>query len=220
MKTKQISFVVALLFSAFLATGQEGGFGILAGVNLQNLNGEDPSGDRLENDLIFGFHGGVNYQIPLVPQFFIQPGLLFSTKGAKNESGGINTNYRLSYIELPVNFVYKGMLGNGYVMIGFGPYAAYGVGGKAKFEGGPVTVESDVKFQSVVEAGDPIDVVYFKPLDVGGNIFAGYEMGSGIFFQFNTQLGMINISPEDKRFPGVESKIKNTGFGLSLGYRL
>ena len=50
-----------------------------------------------------------------------------------------------------------------------------------------------------MEAGDPLTVPYFKAFDAGGNIFAGYEMASGIFFQLNTQFGMLKINPEDKR---------------------
>jgi hypothetical protein len=44
--------------------------------------------------------------------------------------------YNLSYLELPLNFVYKGLLGTGYVMVGFGPYVGYGIMGKAKYVGG------------------------------------------------------------------------------------
>jgi hypothetical protein len=44
-------------------------------------------------------------------------------------------------------------------------------------------------------------------------------MSNGIFARFNTQLGMVKINPEYKILPDDESIVKNTGFGLSLGYR-
>jgi hypothetical protein len=47
-------------------------------------------------------------------------------------------------------------------------------------------------------------------------------MAGGIFLQLNGQLGMLKINPEDKRIITVYSdklSVKNTGFGLSLGYR-
>ena len=222
MKTKIFNLVLVLMLSASFAAAQDpsGGIAVLGGVNLQNLNGKDSEGDKLTNDMIVGFHAGVNVQIPIAPGFFFQPGLMFSTKGAKNTGGLLESTYKLSYIELPLNLVYKGMLGNGFIMIGFGPYVAYGIGGKAVFEGGAVSLESDIEFQNVVELTDPITAVYFKAFDAGGNIFVGYEMASGIFFQLNTQLGMLKINPEDKRIIGDESIVKNTGFGLSLGYRL
>ena len=224
MKTRLIAIIMVLMLSASFAIAQSTdeskmSFGILGGVNLQNINGKDFNGDKLENDMIVGFHAGVNIMIPLVPEFYFQPGLLFSTKGAKNTEGLIESTYNLSYIELPLNLVYKSLVGNGYIMLGFGPYVSYGIVGKAKFEGGSVSIENDIVFQNVVESGDPLLSTYFKALDAGGNIFAGYEMAGGLFFQLNTQFGMLKINPEDKRFPNDKSALRNTGFGLSLGYR-
>lgn len=193
--------------------------GVLGGINFQNLNGKDYGGDKLENDMILGFHAGINLQIPIVPEFYFQPGLLFSTKGAKNTNGIIETTYKLSYIELPLNLLYRSLLGNGYILVGFGPYISYGIMGKVNYESGSVSVDSDIEFQNVVEVGDPLLATYFKPLDAGGNVFVGYEMAGGLCFQLNTQYGMLNIHPEDKSFPDGKNQIRNTGFGLSLGYR-
>jgi hypothetical protein len=224
MKIKIIFFALSFLFSVSLAIGQiadraKPAFGVTGGVNFQNLNGKDRNGNKLDNDMIMGFNVGANVQIPIVPEFFFQPGLLFSTKGAKNVAGPVTTTIRLSYIELPLNLVYKSSLGAGYVMLGFGPYLGYGIMGKAVFESGSARVESDIEFTNTVAAGDPLTTVYFRPLDVGGNIFVGYETAMGLFFQLNSQLGMISINPEDNRFPADDLSIKNTGFGLALGYR-
>ncbi|MEI8046769.1 MAG: outer membrane beta-barrel protein [Bacteroidota bacterium] len=225
MKTKLISTVIILMLSASMAMAQgtanaKTSFGILGGVNLQNLTGTDASGDKLTNDMVLGYHAGVNIQIPIVPQFYFQPGLLFTTKGAKNIYSSVTSTTKLSYVEMPLNLVYKGLLGNGYFMLGFGPYVGYGVGGNVTTEGGDLALETDVEFKNVVEIGDPLLVTYYKAFDIGGNIFAGYELSNGIFAQFNTQLGMVKINPEDKRITNDGSSVKNTGFGLSLGYRL
>ncbi len=221
MKFKITSIAIMLLLSATFTFAQTTGpaFGLLGGVNFQNLNGKDMDGDQLDNDMIVGYHIGANVQIPIAPEFYFQPGLLFSTKGAKTTTGPITSTYNLSYLELPLNFVYKGLLGQGYVLVGFGPYVGYGIMGKAKHEGGSVSYESDIEFTNTVDAGDPLTETYFKPLDVGGNIFAGYEMASGLFFQLNAQLGLLKINPEDNRLPENELSLMNTGFGLSLGYR-
>jgi hypothetical protein len=187
-------------------------FAVLGGVNFQNLNGKDFNGDKLENDMLLGYHAGVNIQLPIAPQIYFQPGLLYSVKGAK-----ISTyKYKLSYVELPLNLVYKALLGKGYFMLGFGPYVAYGIGGKVIPESGTAI---DIEFKNVVETSDPSTVAYLKALDAGGNIFAGYELASGIFLQLDTQFGMLKINPDDKRISGGKSSVKNTGFGLSLGYR-
>ncbi len=224
MKTIQISLILIfslLVSSAIAQTGEIGktSFAVLGGVNFQNLNGEDMSGNKLENDLIVGYHFGINVQIPVAPEFYFQPGLQFSTKGAKNTLSVLSGTYKLSYIELPLNFVYKGLLGNGYFMVGLGPYVAYGVGGKAIYEGGSSSGESKIKFKKEIVSGDPLTTVYVKPFDAGGNIFFGYEMAGGLFMQLNAQLGMIDIQPDNYLLPDDNSTLKNTGYGLSLGYR-
>ena len=227
MKAKLISITMILMLSASLAFAQgtdkaKLSFAVLGGVNFQNLNGKNVTGDKLENDMILGYHAGINIQIPIAPQFYFQPGLLYSVKGAKNEYTTLGTTYtqttKLSCIEMPLNLVYKASLGNGYFMLGFGPYVGYGFGGKVLTEG-ETSLDQKIEFQNVVETTDDLTVPYFKAIDVGGNIFAGYEMSNGIFAQFNTQLGMVKINPEYKILPDDKSVIKNTGFGLSLGYR-
>jgi hypothetical protein len=224
MKTKLISIAMILMLAASMAMAQGTGnaktsFGILGGVNFQNLTGKDISGDKLENDMIIGYHIGVNAQIPIAPQFYFQPGLLFSTKGAKNTVGSVTNTTKLNYIEMPLNLVYKALLGKGYFMLGFGPYVGYAFSGKVLSEGGGISLDQKIEFQNVVETTDNLTVPYCKAFDFGGNIFAGYEMSNGIFAQFNTQLGMVKINPEYKILPDDKSVVKNTGFGLSLGYR-
>lgn len=183
-------------------------FGILGGVNFQNLNGKLSSGDKLENDMLLGFHGGVNVQIPIAPEFYFQPGLMYAIKGAKNTYTILGSEFtdetKINYIEVPLNLVYKGALGNGFVKLGFGPYVAYGISGKQVFEGNSLTFERGVDYNA---------------FDAGANIFFGYEMASGMFLQLDTQFGMLNINPEDGNSSGSNSTAKNTGFGLSLGYR-
>ena len=219
MKTKLFSLTIIFTLAATLAFAQGTSFGIIGGVNMQNLNGKNISGDKLENDMIIGYHVGVNAQIPIAPQFYFQPGLMFATKGGEDTEGLLTSKFNLSYIELPLNFVYKAELGGGYFMLGFGPYVAYAIGGKATIKGGPVTLESDIEFKKTVEIGDPLTTFYFKPFDAGANIFFGYELAMGLFAQLDAQLGLININPEDNRLPDNKLAIKNTGFGLSLGYR-
>jgi hypothetical protein len=205
MKNRLLSIVLILALSASFAIAQEPGrvsFGVLGGVNFQNLNGKLSSGDKLENDMLMGFHGGVNVQLPIAPEFYFQPGVMFAVKGAKNTATILGREFtdeiKLNYIEVPLNLVYKGALGNGFVMLGFGPYVAYGISGKQVFEGNSVTYERGVDYNA---------------FDAGANIFVGFEMASGIFLQLDTQFGMLDIDPDENQ------TAKNTGFGLSLGYR-
>lgn len=221
MKTKFLNTTILILFTTMSVIAQNNNlsktsFAILGGINFQNLNGKDFDGNKLENDLFLGYHAGVNAQIPVAPEFYFQPGLMLSAKGATNAT--LADKIRLSYIEMPLNFVYKAVLGDGYFMLGFGPYIAYGVGGKAVWESGSGRVEYDVKFKKETSLSSA-SVVHYKPFDAGGNIFAGYEFPGGLFLQFNTQLGMLNINWENDFYSDDQSVIKNTGFGLSAGYR-
>ena len=193
MKKKYGILIPAFLFMAFISQAQEvntgGGISIRAGVNFQNLNGEDASGDKLENKIKTGFNAGIVGDIPVAPDFYFQPGLLYSAKGAKLENTS-DGKLSLNYVEVPLNLVYKPMLGTGRLLMGFGPYVAYG-------------------------AGNAANTVYFKPLDAGANILFGYEFSNKLSAQLNAQLGLVNINAYDN-----DAKIKNTGFGVSLGYRL
>ena len=214
MKAKLFSLLLVTIFSSTIVLGQKISFGILGGVNFQNLNGTDTQDDKLELDLLTGFHAGVNVQIPVAPDFVFQHGLLFSIKGAVDKSGSEDTKIKLSCLELPLNIVYKGLVGKGHVMIGFGPYLGYAIGGKI-IEG---DVKTDIEFKNETEANGT-GFATFKRFDMGANIFAGYELENGIFFQLDTQLGLLKINPDYTNVTDDKTSIKNTGFGLSVGYR-
>lgn len=209
MKTKNIFAVaIATLVSTAIFAQAKTTFGIRAGVNFQNLNGKDINGDNRDNKLKTGFNAGVNAEIPVGIDFYLQPGLLFSTKGAKYDlvGGNSDASTNLSYLELPVNFLYKPELGKGRMLLGFGPYAAYAIGGKSKIG----SAETDIEF------GDQDGET--KRFDAGANLLAGYEFSNKLSFQLNAGLGLINIY--NKPSTDKKSTLKNTGFGLSLGYRL
>ncbi len=211
--------MVLVLSASFAVAQDRTSFGILGGMNFQNLNGKAVTGDKLENEMQLGFHGGMNVRIPVAPEFYFQPGLMYTTKGAKNSEGSLTSKTKLNYIEMPLNFVYKAPLGNGFFMLGFGPYVAYAISGNVETKGGSVTLDQDVEFTNEVKSGDPLTVPYCKPFDAGAGIFVGYETAGGLFLQLNTQLGLLKINPEYESLTNDDSSVKNTSFGLSLGYR-
>lgn len=207
MNTKIIWIVMISLFT-LTAYGQTS-FGVHAGVNFQNLNGKHlANGDKLKNKLITGYNVGANVQIPVAPEFYVQPGIMFSLKGADQQNEIVNKEVRLGYLEVPVNLVFKPMLGNGHFLLGFGPYVAYGLtAGKDR-----------VAYDSEIDLVDPT-TAHFKRFDAGANLFAGYEMANGLSMQLNTQLGLLDINPDVKVSTASDANTKNTGFGISLGYR-
>jgi hypothetical protein len=166
--------------------------------------------------MITYYHVVFNVLIPIVPEIYFEPGLMFALKGADVNDIIVNVKYHINYLELPLNIVYRGQLGNDYVLLGLGPYLGYAVGGNMLLGN---DVKRKIEFRNVIEPGDPLLVPYLKRFDAGANIYAGYEMGTGIFFRLDAQLGLLNINPDDRRNAGAESTFKNTGFGLSVGYR-
>lgn len=215
MKTKAL--LLALTTTAFaLGSKAQTTFGLRAGVNFQNINGKEFDGSDVEGKLKTGFNIGVNAEVPVAPDFYLQPGVLFTTKGTKHkDDDDIKTN--LSYIEVPINFVYKPTLGTGKLILGIGPYVAFAVGGKYNDQNDK---EHDIKFENEITAAQYLNHPYYaKRLDFGGNLLAGYEFSNKFSFQLNAQLGMVNINPEIEGVSNDKTKYKNTGFGVSLGYR-
>jgi len=219
---KKIFFSTALILSgAFItataqstSTGSGISFGIRAGVNLQNINGKDGNGDKLENKLVPRFQGGLTVDIPLADQFYIQPGVLFSGKGAKEKDTDLNVS--LSYIDVPVTFLFKPALGTGHMLLGVGPYVGFGIAGNVEDDN---ENEEKVKFENEVTLLQAATDPYFRRLDAGANLLVGYEMSSKFSIQLNAQLGMAKINPEITDLNDNKWALRNTGFGLSLGYK-
>ena len=215
MKTKALLLALATTALVVNAKAQTT-FGIRAGVNFQNINGEDADGDDLDFKLKPGFNVGVNAEIPVATDFYVQPGVLFSTKGAKSKVDD-DAKIKLSYIEVPINFLYKPVLGAGKLLLGIGPYVAFAIGGKVSDANDK---ETDIEFENEITLAQYGSATpYYKRLDVGGNLLVGYELSSKLSAQLNAQLGMIKINPKITGISGDDTKWKNTGFGVSLGYR-
>jgi hypothetical protein len=216
MKSKVLLFALAATTLSLTAKAQVS-FGLRAGLNLANVTGKDITGDKIDgNKLKAGFNIGVNAEMAVAPGFYLQPGVLFTTKGTTVDNGSSSdSKINLSYIEVPVNFIYKPALGPGKLLLGAGPYAAFGVGGKVKVGSN----DSDIKFKNEVTSTEYGANYYVKRLDVGGNLLVGYELAKKISFQLNAQLGMSKINPKISDYSADKQSLKNTGFGVSVGYR-
>ena len=206
MKRKALLTLAAIL--AFGITAGAQGLGVNAGVNFfnQTIKADGEKFDDAKTKT--GFQIGVDYEIGIAPDFYFAPGLQFSTKGTKSEVDNLETKKSLNYLEVPLNLVYKPVLGTGNLIVNFGPYLGYGIGGKVKAEFGDEDFEEDINFGS----GEDDD---FKPFDMGANIGFGYQLGMGLSFKLNAQLGLINILPDGDS----DNLVKNNGFAFSVGYR-
>lgn len=225
----QLIFGIIFLNTINLSTAQSNSdirnspyFGLQGGIQFQNINGTDANDNKLNNDLRIGFNAGVIIAFPVVPEFYIQSGLLYSLKGATGEEtlGGVvmKQNIKINYIELPIHLLYKPMLGNGHLILGIGPYIALGISGNVKYEGGGASLTQTIKFKNSVSLTDPGNYSYFRPLDAGADLLVGYEFNNNISFQINAQLGLLKLNPKYEFAGNSKTSAKNTGFGLTIGY--
>lgn len=185
--------------------------GLTGGINWNNINGKTASGSELNNQLKTGFNGGVNVEIPVGTGFYLQPGIEYRQKGSELSNGD---KLSIGYVEVPVNLVYKPVLGTGSVLLGFGPYIGMGIHGTMDYTD---KTAKDVIFTNIYSATEATDY-QFKKIDAGANFMAGYEFRNKLSASVKAQLGLIDINPESN-IEGDHTRYRNTGFGLSMGYR-
>src|SRR5262245_45343085 len=129
MRTKLLSIFILVLFSLSLQAQT-----LKGGVNLANISITD-DGDIDDAKTLTSFQVGVNFNMRVLPFLYFQPGISFTGKGSKTQSGETTdaTYFRATtnpyYIEIPANFVLK-TPGPIKLFAGAGPYLAIGVAGK------------------------------------------------------------------------------------------
>lgn len=114
---KKLLLAAALLISVQSAFAQKFSIGPKAGLNISNYTGGD-----IESDALVGYHLGgiINYGFGKV--FSLQPEVLFSTQGAKVNNAGNKSDFKISYVTVPVMFKFKT---NGGFYVEFGPQAGF-----------------------------------------------------------------------------------------------
>lgn len=207
-------------------------WGIKAGGNLSAMLLKDESG-YTKVQLRPGFHLGGTADLALSDRFSLQPSLLLTSKGLTiGKAGGAREQYGVDkikftsyYIELPVNFIFKPQVGKGKMLLGAGPYIAYGLGGRWKAEANGMSVKGKLKFLNDFSStdsswgGNSRTLPYTKPFDFGADILIGYEFSKNLYIHLNGQLGLLDV---DMSYDGVSderSSMKTVQGGLSIGYR-
>jgi Outer membrane protein beta-barrel domain len=168
-------------------------FGIKAGVVFANQKIKDNSttppgygkpGSRL------GFMGGGFAQIILAKNLCFQPELVVVGKGKKDQYNPY-TNV-LTYLELPLNLLYKSSTLKGSFFAGAGPAPAFYIG------------------QNLFNSG----YNGIKKFDAGINILTGYELPVGFSINLHYTYGVLNLSQNRTDIPVT----KNRCFGISAAY--
>jgi hypothetical protein len=185
---------------------------INGGVNFYNINGQYSSADDLNNNPITGFYIGLNAEFRITDDIYIRPGLVYNQKGTRWASNP-DISEKVNYIDLPVPLVYEPQVGKGNLLLGFGPYIGFGVGGVYKED----NAEIAVKFRNTYSSFPTVRE--FKRLDGGVVFLAGYEFKKRYSLQLDAQLGLMDVNPDDPN-GNNQMRLRHTGFGLSIGYRL
>jgi hypothetical protein len=230
MKIKLLNVTAMLLLFSFAAVAQHGQ--IRAGVNLANVS--VTSGGRVDqSNQLTTFQVGVLKDFALVPNFLsLQPGLLYSSKGAEVQRGtaGQTGYYRQTfnprYIEVPVNLLVKAPIGRtARLFAGAGPYAAMGVGGRVTTERnlpivGSATAERSIRFSNDdpttlnEEEGTGLGVV--RRFDYGLNGLAGIETRN-LVLGVNYGHGLAKLQSGTNN--NVDNNNKHRVLSFTLGFK-
>jgi hypothetical protein len=232
-----------VLFMFFCLTAQsQVKFGIQAGATFSGYKSTTDDGVVLDYKMLTGYQGGGFAEITLNNYFSVQPGLMFSTRGAKvkflqtfivpSNTGYSTVNVTLKatitplYIDVPLFFkVSFASVGSDKFTIGVGPLFSYGVGGKMKIKGnlgstgitGEAKVFSDgtmsIKDQYNHEYSDGQADALLKRFDIGASCFAAYEFNQHILLNIGYQHGLRDIRNDSGE------KLRNRCLTIMVGYK-
>jgi hypothetical protein len=241
---KKVILFAAGLLTVSMANAQVG-FGVLGGVNANNQI-DHYQGESVSNQLKVGFHVGGIVDFALNENWSIQPGLMYIMKGGLQErSAEMNTEIgmlrtevkdklSLSYVEMPVNVVYKVPMNNGgALMFGAGGYAAtlleahtvYSY--KATINGEDVDAMTQGGKAKVAVGDDSNDQIH--RFDFGATGMLGYKMANGWFVRGGVDVGLFDIiranntngfanSQPNTTAASANPESKNISYLLSVGY--
>lgn len=193
--------LLALFFAVGVtgaAQAQSARFGVKAGASLTNVTGKDVSGTAYK----FGFNGGVMANFAVNDIFSIQPELLYSMKGSKDDTNS-NNKLNLGYIDIPI--LAKIATGATGLFFEVGPQVGFLASAKAT-DG---TASIDAK-------------EYLKSVDFGYAAGVGFQVASGplVGLRYNggfTNLGE-NSNINSNGLQPTAGAVKNSAFQLYVGF--
>lgn len=150
-----------------------------------------------------GFNLGVGMDYGFSENWSLQSGLMISSKGYKIKD---YSKDRPIYLDIPILAAYKfNISDNTKFVINAGPYLAFGLGGKCKFDEG-----GDYK---LFKGEDGEDAEYSR-FDLGIQYGIGLEIGEHYLVNLTGQNGFICPFDIDEG-----DKPKNMTFSIGVGYR-
>ncbi len=215
-----------LLFSCLSAHSQI----LRAGLNFANVTiSKDGTVDDAK--MLTSFQVGFNGDIKMTSYLFFQPGILFTGKGSKTQSGDVTdpSYYRATsnpyYVEIPANFIFKTPDYPVKFFAGAGPYIAMGVAGKnkvdGKFLGASFHSEESIEWSnddpSTPENEEGAGYGIMKRFDYGLNGTLGIETKSAVF-SVNYGLGLAKLQSGSNS--SADDKNKHRVLSITAGIKL
>jgi hypothetical protein len=215
-----------LLFSCLSAHSQV----LRAGLNLANVTITN-DGTVDDAKMLTSFQVGFSGDIKMTPFLFFQPGIIFTGKGSKTQSGDVSdpTYYRATsnpyYVEIPANFVFKTPSLPVKFFAGAGPYLGIGVAGKNKVDGKYLGISFHNEKSIEWSNDDPSTLDYeegagygiMKRFDYGLNGMLGIETKSAVL-SVNYGLGLAKLQSGSNS--EADDKNKHRVLSFTLGIKL
>ena len=181
-------------------------FGVRAGINIATIGGDSVQGAKNKTTFV----GGAVVSLPLSKDFAFQPELVYSMKGAKFSEQGVNGQFKLNYVELPILFRYDiPVVGTTKPFLLAGPALGFQTSCKISGEDQGATVTFGCKdfFQQI---GGDVDV---KKFDMGAMFGGGlaFDVGGRVLtFGVRYNLGFIDA------FSNTDAKNRVLSFDATL----
>lgn len=230
MKKKLLICGLLLSLSISFIHAQKSSAIIRGGVNLANVsvNGD---GDIEDAKTLTTFQVGIIGDLNITSFLAIQPGIVFTGKGTKTQSGneGDANWYRATtnpyYLEVPVNLVFKTPTGPVKFFAGAGPYLGIGIAGKNKVKGALLgtTFSSEEKIEfsnddpSTLNEEEGAGLGILKRFDYGLNGLVGIETRS-IVLSANYGFGLAKLQSGSDS--GDDNNNKHRVLSFTLGFKL
>lgn len=227
---KMVMLAVIAAGMVFSASAQESGFGVRASLNLSNVQNKydgEVGGGESKSDYEYdfknrvGFNIGVIYDWGISESFYIQPGLYFTTRGAKlkesEEDYKYEQKWNLNYLQLPILASYRIALSDNVKWhINAGPYVAVGVGGKVKWEEtyDGETDKGDYKAFGTADEDSDEEKGGLKRFDAGLSFGTGVSIDK-FYIGLTYDLGLVNAADKDV---WKDYKMRNRNFSIGVGY--
>jgi hypothetical protein len=187
------AFLVSIIAGAARA---QGGFGILAGLNMAHISSNDADINE-DKKAMPSWRLGLVTQVALGKGWAFQPQLLLQGKGTGIAHQGHTDKTRFTSLDIPLAFVHQGA---GGFFIGGGPNLGINLAASEKADDGVEKLEL---------GGEPGQLNRF---DFGIDLRAGVRLKSGLTVGVNYIKGLSNIS----NMSGLTWN--NNLLGLSVGY--